>query len=203
MSQKPRLAVDIDEVLFPYVEKFTEHHNDVYSTALSKKDFHSYIINVISDDQSVVLERVQKFQRGGVLKQGEPIQGSIEALSLLAQHYDIYIVSARSTDLLGDTIEWLLQHYPKIFSGVYFADYWVEGETSEPWTKASLCKKIGAQLLIEDSLSYAEECAQEGIEVLLFGDYPWNQTDKLPRRVKRVSNWSAVLNNLIPGKVTL
>jgi uncharacterized HAD superfamily protein len=203
MTEKPKLAVDIDEVLYPFVEKFAEHHNDVYSTALTKHDFHDYIINVISDDQEVVLSRIQAFQETGALKFGDPIQGSIPALSLLSEHYDIFIVSARGPELLGHTIEWLMQHYPKIFSGVYFAEYWLESEESERWTKSMLCKKIGAGVLIEDSLKYAKECSDEGIRVLLFGNYPWNQAQELPAGVSRAVDWQAAVEVLIPVRQSL
>jgi hypothetical protein len=45
---------------------------------------------------------------------------------------------------------------------------------------AAVCRTIGAQVLIDDNVGYAMECANAGIDVLLYdweGSYPWS---KLP-----------------------
>ena len=45
------------------------------------------------------------------------------------------------------------------------------------------CRSIGAEVLIDDNPSYAVECAQAGIHVLLYDwdhSYPWSKTAEGP-----------------------
>lgn len=51
--------------------------------------------------------------------------------------------------------------------------------------------------LVEDHLDHAAAVAAEGIDVVLFGLYPWNQAEKLPERVTRVPDWPTATELLI------
>ena len=67
--------------------------------------------------------------------------------------------------------------------------------TSKP--KSQLCREVGADLLVDDNPAYALECAQNGIEVLLFDwdhGYPWSKTAEGPVHplITRVSSWEVV-----------
>ena len=67
------------------------------------------------------------------------------------------------------------------------------GESGEKLSKPDMCKKIGAKILIDDSLLYAQECAKEGIKTILFGNYPWYQNKHdLHENIKRVEGWHEV-----------
>jgi uncharacterized HAD superfamily protein len=59
--------------------------------------------------------------------------------------------------------------------------------------KSEVCRELGVSYLIDDNLTAVKQTSAFGIEVLLFGDYPWNQIDELPRGVTRVKNWQEVL----------
>ncbi|MGH7234327.1 MAG: hypothetical protein ACREF7_02680, partial [Candidatus Saccharimonadales bacterium] len=61
-----------------------------------------------------------------------------------------------------------------------------------PKSKAEVCQELGAIALIDDSLGHTKECAEVGIEGILFGDYYWNQVDVLPPGVTRCVDWQAV-----------
>lgn len=58
-------------------------------------------------------------------------------------------------------------------------------------------RSLGVEVLIDDNPRYALECAEHGIEVLLFdlhGNYPWSKTEQGPTHplITRVHNWSEV-----------
>ncbi len=59
---------------------------------------------------------------------------------------------------------------------VYFGNHWsLEGVSRK---KSDICKSIGAGVLIDDNPTYAMECAQAGIHVLLYdwnNAYPWSK----------------------------
>ncbi len=59
---------------------------------------------------------------------------------------------------------------------VYFGNHFaLEGASRK---KSEICASVGAQVLIDDNVGYALECAHRGISVLLFdweGGYPWSK----------------------------
>lgn len=58
-------------------------------------------------------------------------------------------------------------------------------------SKTDLCMSMKAICLIDDSYKYASECAPALRQVLLFGDYPWNQVGQgLPIRAAEGSSVS-------------
>ncbi len=95
------------------------------------------------------------------------------------------------------TKAWIDKYFNGIFDEIMLgiADP-VQGR--KPTTKAEACKKIAASILIDDQLVHARECAEVGIRVLLFGDFPYNQAAQLPVNVVRVPDWAAVGGVLLP-----
>lgn len=74
------------------------------------------------------------------------------------------------------------------------------------------CSSFGAKVLIDDNPSYALECAEVGISVLLFdydNSYPWSKSDLACSHplVTKVHNWSevekALLLSVIPDTTIL
>ncbi len=51
--------------------------------------------------------------------------------------------------------------------------------------------------LIDDHLHHALTVAECDINVLLFGDYPWNQASHLPDTIRRVRDWHEVAEVLL------
>lgn len=60
--------------------------------------------------------------------------------------------------------------------------------------KSDICKKLGADLLVDDQLEHAEDCARVGIEVLLYNS-PWNQGIPLCG-VTRVYSWHDIIDKI-------
>ena len=79
---------------------------------------------------------------------------------------------------------------------MHFGNHFALAGPSKP--KSQLCQELGAQLLIDDNPVYALECAQRGIEVLLFDwelGYPWSKTaggGPQHELITRVSSWAHV-----------
>jgi uncharacterized HAD superfamily protein len=60
--------------------------------------------------------------------------------------------------------------------------------------KSAMCKELGIQVMIDDHMSVAKDCAEAGIRVLLF-DQPWNQGE-LPMGAERVHSWDEIVKKL-------
>lgn len=194
---KPVLAVDVDEVLYPFMPMFIKHHNQHYGTNTSLEQLTSYVLEenfVMAEDQKI--ERIDRFVANGGFTAGVPLEQSQDALRALTQRYDVVVVTSRWQDWEQDTLAWLQRHYPDVFKGIHFANSitWNRGDKHN---KAAICQRLGAVAFIDDSLDNVQEVAATGIPSLLFGDYPWNQADELPENVQRVKDWNEVLEVLL------
>lgn len=119
--------------------------------------------------------------------------------ALKAKGYRLVVVTSRQLVIKDATHDWLERNFPDgIFDEVVFGNHW--GKNGVKTSKLDLCKELNASVLIDDSLIYATEVAKEGIPALLFSldnSYPWNQADELPRGVTRVTDWNAVVDQVV------
>jgi uncharacterized HAD superfamily protein len=65
------------------------------------------------------------------------------------------------------------------------------GESAKK-TKADICETLHADIMIEDAPTYAADCAQRNIHVLLY-DRPWNRDIPETEIINRVRTWEEVL----------
>lgn len=132
----------------------------------------------------------------------QPIEGAQEGTTALRRlGYRLVIITARNDHVRDVSWEWAERHFPGCFQeiictgqfavqqrpdGVPGAD--LGNVIPKKLTKAEICIRIGAKLLIDDSLENAVACAKyispsgdgAGPPVLLFGDYQWNRRLSFP-----------------------
>lgn len=123
----------------------------------------------------------------------EPFKDAIEVINELAKQHTLHIVTGRS-DFLSIATERMLEiHFPSVFSSIEFTNFF----SKTPRSKANVCQDLGVDLLIDDHLHHATVVAECGVEVYLFGDYPWNQANTLPDNITRVKDWHEVAKKLL------
>ncbi|GAB5037231.1 haloacid dehalogenase-like hydrolase superfamily protein [Nannochloropsis oceanica] len=194
------VAVDLDEVLGYFVETLARFHNEVYGSSLTAEHFHSYdFVDVWGGTREEATEKVMAFFESSHFQEElPPVPGAYQILlDLKRKGIDFHLVTSRQFRIQPETEKWIEKHYPDIFTALHYGNHYATSGTQH--SKAEMCQAIGARLLIDDSLRYALQVATEaGIEVLLFGDYAWNQPDSslhpslLPPLVTRVTHWDAV-----------
>lgn len=192
---KEVLAVDIDEVLFPFVEEFIQHHNSTYNTEHAVEEFLTYEFqHVIQQDFEETVRRIFEVTSRECLHV-EPIDDSIEAIRSLGERYDLEVITARSPDHEEPIRVWLEKHYGDSFGGINFIGHPGYMERYKP--KAEVCEELGAIALIDDSVSHIELCQAKEIKGILFGDYPWNQLNgnNGHSEIVRCRNWQEVLEH--------
>jgi uncharacterized HAD superfamily protein len=192
---KELIAVDVDEVLFPFIDVFLEDYNLKYSLNLTKDQFHTYEFSgPLGLSVPETVDRIYSFQKTLGSSSVEPIETAREAIAQLASKFSLAVITARHSQFETLTTNWINEHFPNYFANISlvgFADI-----MEHPKTKAEVCIEFGASTLIDDSLYHLRQCAAVGIKGILFGDYPWNQTDELPEGIVRCSNWTNVLEHL-------
>jgi 5'(3')-deoxyribonucleotidase len=194
------IAVDLDDVVVGSAQRIIDAYNEVYGTELdlsyvyseedSKKIWHA-------PDETTAIKRVYKFLESDEFYQAEPTQHAIAALQKLKQKYELFAVTGRHGAMEEATRMWLKEHMPEIFTDIIFTSFYNADDMYKKITKAEVCDELGASILVEDLPRHAMDVAASGKQVLLFGDYPWNQLAKLPPNMTRVADWDDVLKELM------
>lgn len=186
-----RIAVDMDEVQFPFLDKFTNWHNEKYGTHVELADFTTYEFeDVLEVDTPTVIERVYAFHEvddTSVL----PLSGAKDALAELAGSFCLSSVTARHPQLEESTKRWT------VGKGLSIDKVYAIGRppaVEVPRTKAEVCQEIGAVALVDDSPKHVADCLDAGIDAVLNGDYPRNQ--EASSGMTRCRNWSEVVDRI-------
>jgi 5'(3')-deoxyribonucleotidase len=187
---KASIAIDIDDVLSNHVEAFVAFSNKEYGTDLSIDDYNERWPEIWKISKYQTELRAKKFHIPKNVAAYEVKQQAKAALQKLSEDFDLYIVTARSENLKDTTHEWIEKHFKGIFKEIHIVQIWF---TDKKVTKAEVCKEIGAEYLIDDSVENCNIAANAGIDAILYGDYSWNENESLHDAVFRCSNWDQVL----------
>ncbi|CAN0222487.1 unnamed protein product, partial [Phaeothamnion confervicola] len=87
---------------------------------------------------------------------------------------EFHLVTSRQHAIEPETRAWISRHFPGTFSSLQFGNHWAAAGTGRKRSKPDMCAAVGAVLLVDDSLQYAQECAAAGMRVALHGRYAWN-----------------------------
>lgn len=189
---KQIIAIDVDDVLLPHFGDLIAWYNKTYGTHLSLAD------NGNDDPRTwgavtakEAIKRVHFFFESREFKNAKPFSEAKDVLTHLSARYELVVVTARDSIVEQVTRDWLEHHFADLIREAHFtAFYSLEGKTRR---KSDVCNEIGAKFLIDDSLSNVLGASVEGVQSILFGNYPWNQADELPSNVVRCIDWPAVL----------
>lgn len=199
------IGLDIDEVLLRLLDAFILYHNHAYGTRVVKDDFRSYSFEeILGGSKEEMKEKVLHFYTTPYFKDIQPVPGSQQGIARLAgadrseRKNLLYVITARAAGIKDQTQESLAYHFPNRFSGVELTDQWFGTSAEKPRTKSSVCVDKNIEVMVEDSLMHALDCAAAGIKVLLLDlGYGWNQTsEKLPENIKRAHSWEEIVTEI-------
>lgn len=190
-DMKPLIAIDIDDVLFGFNERFLAFHNRRYQTDfalhhITSAAFHTVFGGTPDDD----LRKIGEFQREAGSLEGKPVPLAIEVLRRLKVDHDLVIITARQSNIEQRTRSWLERTFPQIFTDIHFANYWDQSRPRR--SKGEICRDLGVQVIVDDQPKYIEDCLKVGVKGVLFGDFSWNQEVVDRPDVRRVKDWSEV-----------
>ncbi|MEZ4502270.1 MAG: hypothetical protein R3C39_06570 [Dehalococcoidia bacterium] len=129
------------------------------------------------------LEMVEAVHRTEWTLSIAPMPGAIEALHALAEHHELFIVTARTHEEIGWAREWLRPH------GVPFRG--VVHTNREP--KDAACDTLGIDVMLDDSLYVLRQLEGVGAHLALM-DAEYNRAGDYPVRTRRVIDWSAFID---------
>jgi len=176
MEKRPRIAIDMDEVLADTIEKFAwvyeqNHGFDLRKALTQGKE----IRDVLPEDLRPTLK--QYVNAPGFFRDIRVMPGSVEVVKDLMGKYDVYIVSAAMEfkNSLLDKYEWLSDHFPFI-----------------PWTHITFCghKIVNTDVIIDDRIRNFVDFA--GRKILYSSPH-----NMLLTGYERVNNWEEVRTALM------
>lgn len=192
----PTIAIDLDEVLSPFVADLMTWYNKTFKTDFSFDQYTTYNFAEIwgcTKEESV--EICNDFHHSRDIKEIIPIPNSVEALALLKDKFDLVLVTSRPLQHLDYTNSWINHYHPNVFADVVLCNHWTS--IGKAVKKSEVCKKINANYFIDDLPHYVEEVANCNIKSLIFGNYPWNQKPINHENIQRVSGWDEILKQLL------
>lgn len=193
---KKKIAFDLDDVLADSTEFWRVEINKRTNQNLSKEHYRvpgaywQYYENVWRTHKIDHLISIPDIDEQ-MTKDQSGIQAyadSLQVLKQLSEIYSLLVVTARNSDQRQETEKWLNTNFPDIFKNIYFAD----GQHGlKKKNKGEICKEIGASWLIDDNPSHCKDALDEGISVVVFGEYGWHQD--VPSGAVTCKDWPAVL----------
>ncbi|KAL2644009.1 hypothetical protein R1flu_011596 [Riccia fluitans] len=196
------VAVDVDEVLGSFLATLNKFIAEEYMLHHDVSEYYIYdFMKIWKCSQSEANNRVHAFFESEHFKNGiRPVPGAHQTLLQLAAYCNLVVVTSRQHVIRDHTLDWIERYYSGIFNEVHFGNHFALEGKAKP--KSEICRSLGANILIDDNPRYAIECAECGIEVLLFdlhGSYPWSKTPCGPQHplITRVKDWQEVERALL------
>lgn len=185
------IAIDVDDVLFDYLENFLKYVNNLKGTSFSKEDMTSFFFEKVSGfDREETINLHNSFHFSENFNEILPLEGSLESIDFLNKEgHNLFIITSRSRDMEDLTKEWINRHFPKKFTEILFSNHVFMH--NKGISKKDFCLKYDIDIILEDSTHYAKECSESGINVILF-DNPWNTNLKENKNIHRVNHWEEI-----------
>lgn len=186
-----RIGIDFDDVLFHFVPAFLSYHNRTHGTNFSKDDVWSYHFwEVFGIPRAETLDRVFAFLDSPEAETLMPVEGSREGIASLARDHELHIITARQDRLAEVTYGLLGRHFPRVFSGVYFANHFSDDRSR--LSKGVICDRLGIDVFIDDAPTNVLESVRIGRKILLL-DAPWNVFMDPIEHILRVRSWNEIV----------
>jgi len=198
---KKILAIDIDDVLSDSTDALRRVVNDLLSISLSSEDYRSIEADYWGYYEAVweKFGAADRFSFDAVEAQMvhdqshvQPIAGAVDAVAMLADEYEVVLVTSRNPRWKTETKRWVDMHFKSLTSELYFVH-----ELSDDKTKGYLCSDLGVSALIDDNPEHCMSAIDVGVDAVLFGEYGWSYS--APKELAKCSGWSEIKDHLANG----
>jgi 5'(3')-deoxyribonucleotidase len=190
---KPILAIDIDDVLAANAAGFVKFSNERWGTNLTLDDYDEHWANVWQLNEEETSKRAVELHESGEVGLYEHFPDAVDVLKLLHNQFKIIAVTSRRQMIEKETRAWIEQYFTGLIDDIRFAGFYddlsKDVELKRSMTKTDILKSIDAEYFIDDQLKHCLSAADEGLKVVLFGDYKWNQSSNLPESITRCATW--------------
>ena len=206
-----KIGIDIDDTSIDFVGTYILFYNQKYNKNLKRENVQFYNsgkpFGIINGEPSSL---INEFYNSKLFMEITPFPNAFETMKKLKQAgYNLISITSRPDSLRATTENLLERCFPNIFSDLFFSyNHYTKMNENEK-SKAEICLSENVSHIIDDSLTYCIQCAERGIEALLFGNYHWNKgiskeiilpeakEDLGNEKIHRVKDWLAVGEKLL------
>jgi hypothetical protein len=174
-----RIAVDLDEVLVPFVRPMAAWHRREMPSARKYKYVYRDMFQVSEEESQ---RMVRDFYKTPEFLFLHPILGSQRAMLRMRRGANkMYIVTGRQDAAREQTELWVDRNFPGIFDDVILTNSYTPMEVK----KVDICRSLALDTIIDDSIDICNDCINNGIKAINFiGDgteiYPWCWSPNFP-----------------------
>lgn len=173
-----RIAIDIDEVLVPFVKPMARWKGLKMPPSNTKyKYVYKDMFNITEEESS---KMVREFYDSEEFSKLSPIYNSqLGVIKMRGKADKMYVVTGRQNYVRHKTEEWLMHHFPNMFDDVIMTNSYTEHEVK----KVDICRSLAIDLIIDDNTDICIECKRAGIKAKNFMGfeevYPWCEYSEL------------------------
>ena len=199
---KPVLAIDIDDVLYPFSSEFLKYANSKLGANKTLDDMVTYRLDTVYGvSYSKIAELIEAFMAEEFVNEFIPILGSQDALNQLNDSFDLQIVTARLSKYAAQTNLWIDKFFPGIFSNIHYCEFYALTPRSDykKMTKLMKCREIDAFALIDVNAYNIENVMSGGLAGILFGEYAWHDELSDKYQPLKLRSWDHLIGRpLLP-----
>ncbi len=188
-----RIGIDLDQVLADFTSAFDEFHDTSYGTDFrNNPPTEFYLRNSIDVSEEEELRRVKEFYSTDYFLKMRPLPKSVEAIKILAQDNELYLITSRPEFVKKETCDWINKYFPSCFKDIILTNHYFGGTKK----KSAVCLEKQIDYMVEDMAHYANDCAEAGISTFLITKN-WNKSEKLAKNVTRVDDWAEIIKIIL------
>lgn len=190
------IGIDRDDTLSRFKECFLNFYNKKHKTQYKLKDVWTdnpkefFKISSLS----ALKEYIYFYLLTKKLFNVPPVEGAVEGINKIKRDHELVIASATPKlfePFGGGVRRWANRYFSNAFFNIYLTPMFTLDSKNK--RKYEILKKLGIEVIIEDSFKTASICADNGIRAILL-DYPWNKGEA--KGIERAYSWKEISEKL-------
>jgi len=188
---KPKLAIDIDEVLAEFAKTYMDYLKRKGHRTIPFEDIKKY---QLWDYLDIPREQAYKYSLELLgleeSKKMPLVPGARESVQKLAEFFDLIFITARNLDFKEVTYSFIKEQIGIQDPLIYFSgdDYYKKNSSK---TKLAICEDLGISYIVEDNPDFLQNHSQSPVIILLL-EKPWNKAFT-GKNIISCKNWEEVL----------
>ena len=195
-----KIALDIDGVLADIMPVLNVFYNRTHGTNYKVEDYqHHDLEKTWGGTKEEAIKVVEEFYQSPSFLNIGPISGSPKAIHDLSGKHFLFSVTSRPKSIEPKTLTFLQKNFQEKIKKVFHTGQYIHSAGSI--NKFDICASEKAELLVEDCLETAIDCANRGLKTFLLVA-PHNQLnenyseEELPNNLVRVKDWREIVERL-------
>lgn len=177
MGCNMKIGIDIDGVISDFVKSFIKIVKKKYNLDLREQDIYVHDLFLVL---GITEEEAGELIHETLTQDLDLIPGAKKSLNQLKREHEIYLLTARTEDLINITKNWLKRKgipYDKLL-------HLREGLKHQADLKLDI--------IVEDNLKDAIRWLRKSKIVIIF-DHPWNRSFNVRKLFRRAYNWQEIV----------